>query len=383
MSPPPSDDFTTSGASSSARTDADNTNTFDKAKLTSDAPITARIMALITMSLSAVWGKLLGGFEYGVKMLKGTTDKHKGLSGYFYPTTAVREDEEVVHSDNPSRYYFLAQYAGAGLLFAASIMFTLIAVSGYGDQLFNSLLPVERELPEKWWVFPLLMTTFGIGILVMTILQRTSTWHIITNKRVLERDHILSKDVQRISFGEIKTIEGKHPFPDRLAGIGAIDIYTASTGGREMRFSGVPKAEHLANEIDELRYKYLQQFRHQAPDEAFDNAGEYGASDIDPTTTIDASSATPSDQPVGNESRPDYNQKSPSTPRQNGTFTHEEDVSRQSTHDASRPSTERRNGNSTEPNVEPHRNSADDARTENKSDNDETNGSEDDDPFWD
>lgn len=233
------------------------------------ASLSTRITIHLLNLLWKVWGLVERVINHAWDMLMAETDKHKGLSGFFYPTSALRDDEEVILADNPSRWLHFPSYAGAGVLFATAFLMVVTVLSGFGDNLVSSSFQQAESVPEKWWILPLLMVLLGAGILLVTILMRTSTWHIVTDKRLLERSHILHKDVQRISLGEVKTIEGKHPFPERMAGIGAIDIYTASTGGREMRFAGVPHAEDHANKIAKLRYQYLQTFQHESKDENF------------------------------------------------------------------------------------------------------------------
>lgn len=273
MSDRRSDDFTStsidSTGSSTTRDSCSRSETTRTRSVPPDAALSTRLTIHLLNIIWKVWGLVERVINHAWKMLMAETDKHQGLSGYFYPTSALRDDEEVVHSDNPSRWLHFPSYAGAGLLFVTAFLMVVTVLSGFGDNLVGSSFQQAESVPEKWWLLPVLMVVLGSGILAVTILMRTSTWHVITDKRVIERDHILHKDVQRISLGEVKTIEGKHPFPERMAGIGAIDIYTASTGGREMRFEGVPHAEESANRIAKLRYQYLQNFQHQNRDQNF------------------------------------------------------------------------------------------------------------------
>lgn len=234
-----------------------------------EKPLTARFALLIFGGLSRIWHAKILGLHWMLPRITGTTDPQDGLSGYFYPDDMIRQDERVKYAKNPSRWLSPGPYVFSGLLVLISLVVTIAVPLGYGDPLLDAVTPAVLDLsvPDNWWYAPIFFTSVAVILLVYVVMARASTWHIVTDKRVLHRENVLAPSRSRHELIDINSIDCREPIPDRWFGVGYIDIYTASTGGKELVFAGVKDPSTIANGIDQLRHEYQEQIRAGHPEE--------------------------------------------------------------------------------------------------------------------
>jgi len=229
-----------------------------------------KVILFFIGGLSKIWHANVLGFHWILPRVTGTTDPHKGLSGRFYPNSMIRQDEKVIYEGNPSRWLSPGPYVFSGILLLVSLVITVAVPLGYGEPMLDAVTPAVLDLsvPSTWWYAPVLFTAVAILLLIYVVTLRASTWHIVTDKRVLHRENVLAPNRTRLDLVDIKSIDCRQPLPERWYNVGYIDIYTASTGGKELVFEGVKDAPTVANQIDQVRYDYQQRIRGGYPEDA-------------------------------------------------------------------------------------------------------------------
>lgn len=194
------------------------------------------------------------GLQWLLPRVTGTTSKATGITGYFYPSELLRRDEEVVHAGNPSRWNYPVPYIVSWLSLLTAIVVTIAVPLGYGQPIVNAVTPsfIDASVPDKWWLAPLGLVAFAGVILFRQALTRGSTWYIITDSRILFRRNILFTEKSRIDMVNVNQVKDYYPFPQRLAGVGDVEVYTASTEGLELRLGGIKNPGTIANSIKHL-----------------------------------------------------------------------------------------------------------------------------------
>ncbi len=79
----------------------------------------------------------------------------------------------------------------------------------------------------------------GLGVFVIWFLKCKSTKVEIKNNDILLEKGLLSKDRTELSLKDVRTVNVKQSFSDRLFGVGSIDIFTAGDEA-EMVLAGLP-----------------------------------------------------------------------------------------------------------------------------------------------
>lgn len=177
--------------------------------------------------------------------------KKAGISGVLYPSGMIREDEQVVFETRPTRWANAKNYIVGGGLIALAVATVVVVAAGFGQELFNAPLPgSSRPLPSKWYVLPTGAFLGGSVIYTWAIVQRSSTWYILTQDRLLKRKGIIRREDKRLNLTEINktnTIRPIHMLPLR---VGHIDVFTAATGEAEVRIEACRKINDRAELID-------------------------------------------------------------------------------------------------------------------------------------
>lgn len=206
--------------------------------------------------------KFLASFLYGTlltlsRLIRGDLDSKSGLSGYFYPTNMLYEDEEVLFATTPSRWQALGPYTLATLFYLTAAITPLFVYSGWTDAYLQSRTPPWLSLttPDWWWLFPVLCVFFGTVAVAGEILHRASTWYLLTDSRLLYRTNPLDKTRKKIALDDINKNDDEYPIPYRFVGVGHIEIYTASTEGRELKLNAIKTPQQRSNLIEQQRGK--------------------------------------------------------------------------------------------------------------------------------
>ncbi|QLH82147.1 PH domain-containing protein [Halosimplex pelagicum] len=248
---------------SEGRAAEDGSNTTESPK-----SFQGKLALFIISGLAKFWHAIILGFQWLLPRATGTTDPQSGLSGRFYPNSMIRQDEEVIYAGNPSRWLSPGPYVFSGILLLLSFVITVAVPLGYGEPLLDAVTPnvLDLSVPSTWWYAPVLFTAIAILLLVYVVLIRASTWHLVTDKRLIHRENVLAPNRTRLDLVDINSIDCRQPLPERWYNVGYIDIYTASTGGKELVFEGVKNGPTVANEIDQVRYEYQQRIRGGYPE---------------------------------------------------------------------------------------------------------------------
>ena len=112
------------------------------------------------------------------------------------------------------------------------------------------------ELRPSWWnFFWYLFFSWLIIPLIIAIFKRYSLVLRIYNDRVVMERGILSKQITQLLIADIRSVDTRQSFCQRLVNIGDILIATAGVSGYEIIAKGIPDPRHASNLILEIRQK--------------------------------------------------------------------------------------------------------------------------------
>ena len=147
-----------------------------------------------------------------------------------YPVDLLQPDEHVVVHKHP-HWKMLVLPVVALLLIVGLGSYAAALVSGESWRLFG-------------WIG--LAVLGGIGVLWLTVtpLLRWRTTHfVLTSKRVLVREGILSRSGIDIPINRINTVQFRHSLIDRILGCGTLIIESASD--EPLEFDDIPQVEKV------------------------------------------------------------------------------------------------------------------------------------------
>lgn len=147
-----------------------------------------------------------------------------------YPDDLLRPDERVVIHKHP-HWKMLVLPVLALLFIVAVCAFAAAVVSGQ---------------PWAFSVWVTLAVLGGIGVLWLTVvpLLRWRTTHfVLTTRRVLVREGILSRSGIDIPIHRINSVQFRHTFVERLLGCGTLVIESASD--EPLEFDDIPEVERV------------------------------------------------------------------------------------------------------------------------------------------
>jgi uncharacterized membrane protein YdbT with pleckstrin-like domain len=123
----------------------------------------------------------------------------------------------------------------------------------YGERIIRAVHPAKfRKHPLLFLIVSALILVYGIGIVFILIwwIIILSETLIITDKRVIYRKGIFSRDEMEIPHSQIGTITIHQNLLDLFLDIGTIKIASAGTSGYEMALEGMPSPGNLKHLID-------------------------------------------------------------------------------------------------------------------------------------
>ena len=212
---------------------------------------------------SAVQRLLAGGrtvvgrlTRYVAKKVWGRSDPERGLSGLYYPSGAIGDDE-IIFAKTPSRWRSAGPYLIAFTLIAAGVLIPV------GTR-FGGLIPyLNSRTPSFITISPpplgLLVGISGAflligGLLILSdALRRASTWLILTDSKLIYRTRILDTELSEIRLQDINKTETLEPFPQKLVNLGDIILYTASTDEYELKFRTLKHPQRQSDRIETTR----------------------------------------------------------------------------------------------------------------------------------
>lgn len=116
----------------------------------------------------------------------------------------------------------------------------------------KAILVVQRSWWNYFWYF---FCFFLIVPPFIAITRRFSLRLFVFNNRLVLERGIFSKHLKELFLKDIRTIDIKQTFPQRIVGIGSLMIATAGTSGYEFVVKGIPDPNGVVEKINSLRGK--------------------------------------------------------------------------------------------------------------------------------
>lgn len=120
-----------------------------------------------------------------------------------------------------------------------------------------TLEPDEEVLwtgqPHVYQLLPamaLSLVLIGIPFLVAGYLNRENTDYVVTSSGLYKKTGILSRDVQKIEFGNVQDISFSQGVIGKNVGYGNVNVSTAGGSGIEMQFQAVPDPKEVQERIN-------------------------------------------------------------------------------------------------------------------------------------
>jgi hypothetical protein len=225
----------------------------------------AKVLVSVFGLLNQIWHLKILGLQWILPRITGTTSRDEGLTGRFYPNEMLRHDEEVLHAGNPSRWIQPVPYVFALGMFILATLVTVMVPLGYGQQLLNAITPsfMELSVPNRWWYAPIVFIGLAVIVLLKQSVTRSSTWHVLTNQRILYRRGVIGADKKRIDLYDVNKVSDQMPMHLKFCNVGEIDVYTAAQGDGEpeVRFHGVHDPNGTVELIDSAMRKSKERVR--------------------------------------------------------------------------------------------------------------------------
>jgi len=206
--------------------------------------------------------------RYVAKKVWGRSDPERGLSGLYYPSGAIGDDE-IIFAKTPSRWRSAGPYLIAFTLIAAAVLIPVVTRFGGLIPYLNSRTPSFITISH-----PPLGLLVGIsggflllgGLLVVSdALRRASTWLVLTDSKLIYRTRILDTELSEIRLQDINKTETLEPFPQKLVNLGDIILYTASTDEYELKFRTLKHPQRQSDRIETTRAALTDQTTDETP----------------------------------------------------------------------------------------------------------------------
>lgn len=97
------------------------------------------------------------------------------------------------------------------------------------------------------------LAVVGLIMLLIWWLQTLGTTLIITNEKTILRKGILSKNTNEVFHDNVRNVQVKQTFLQRMFNVGYIGISSAGQAGLEIEVNGIPEPEEIKRLISEHR----------------------------------------------------------------------------------------------------------------------------------
>ncbi len=156
----------------------------------------------------------------------------KGLPSATGPETPVMTVHQAMFGSKPFSFLILCFAAIAGI--GGGIYFAVVAL------------------------FPAAIAACGVGALCLLTLVfwrmvRHSRRLEITNRRIFDKQGLLSRKVNEIRIQDIRDMQVVQSFPERLLGVGRLSISTAGQSDYEIEITDIPSPNKIREVIDLYR----------------------------------------------------------------------------------------------------------------------------------
>ena len=107
-----------------------------------------------------------------------------------------------------------------------------------------------------WFIINIfLIAFFGLGLVILFFwwLKAKGTTITVTNERITLRTGILSKNTTEVYLSDVRNVQMKQGFLQRMFSVGSIGISSAGTGGIEISIHGIKSPEKIKEIVDQYR----------------------------------------------------------------------------------------------------------------------------------
>lgn len=112
-----------------------------------------------------------------------------------------------------------------------------------------------RNHPVLFVLYVILIAAVGLGLILLLVwwLQTLATTLTVTNEQVTLRKGILSKYTNDVFHENVRNIQVRQSFLQRVFNVGWIGISSAGQSGVEIEVNGIPDPERVKEIIDNHR----------------------------------------------------------------------------------------------------------------------------------
>ncbi|MPZ66678.1 MAG: PH domain-containing protein [Pseudonocardiaceae bacterium] len=126
------------------------------------------------------------------------------------------------------------------MLVAPVLAFLLIVAAGA----FVAALAAGQSWEFYGWIAVGVIGGIGVGWLTLAPLLRWRTTHfIVTNRRVLVREGVLTRTGIDIPLNRVNSVQFRHSFVERMLGVGTLMVESASD--EPLEFDDIPQVERV------------------------------------------------------------------------------------------------------------------------------------------
>jgi len=104
-----------------------------------------------------------------------------------------------------------------------------------------------------FWYIGLGGAVLATGFLIAWKLRTLGEGMILTNKRIVDREGFFRRETSEIRYSDIKNVQIRQSFMQRLLGVGTIAISTAAEHEDEVAMDDVPRPDEVARIVDLYR----------------------------------------------------------------------------------------------------------------------------------
>jgi uncharacterized membrane protein YdbT with pleckstrin-like domain len=147
-----------------------------------------------------------------------------------YPDELLGDDEQVVVHKHP-HWKMLVVPVLAFLLLVALCSYLAALVAG-------------QSWERQAWIALAVVGVVGVGWLTVAPLLRWRTTHfVVTNRRVLVREGVLTRSGIDIPLDRVNSVQFRHTLLERILGCGTLSIESASD--EPLEFDDIPRVERV------------------------------------------------------------------------------------------------------------------------------------------
>ena len=106
------------------------------------------------------------------------------------------------------------------------------------------------------WVrspFGWIASVAGVAILLLWWVRNRAVSLEVTTQRTIMRNGMLARRTREVRHADVRFLEVKQSFGQRLRGVGSLAISSAAHGEVEIAINGIPRPEHVKDTIDGYR----------------------------------------------------------------------------------------------------------------------------------